>query len=188
MVHEIALRFADGRVYYLGTKKFQSIVAAYGAFCATAPALTAANPCAARVSAIERGYTMASGDRGACLRSRPAQARLTQVTLKPLERAKGFNPRHHQPGRLLLSSIMRTAFRRIVSMTKEQINAVLEKVRSWPEEDQEELAEVSREIEAHRTGVYILNEDERRAIDQAERSDIASDEEVTRFWKRHGIE
>jgi hypothetical protein len=33
------------------------------------------------------------------------------------------------------------------AMTKEQINAVLETVRSWPQEDQEELVEVAREIE-----------------------------------------
>jgi hypothetical protein len=73
-------------------------------------------------------------------------------------------------------------------MTKEQIDAVLEKVRSWPEADQEELAELAREIEARRTGVYVLSEDERQAIEQAERSGIASDEEVAEFWKRHGIE
>ena len=36
-------------------------------------------------------------------------------------------------------------------MTKEQIDAVLEGVRSWPSEDQEELAEIAREIEARRT-------------------------------------
>ena len=36
-------------------------------------------------------------------------------------------------------------------MTKEQINAVLESVRSWPVEDQEELIEIAREIEARRS-------------------------------------
>jgi hypothetical protein len=29
-------------------------------------------------------------------------------------------------------------------MTKEQINAVLENVRSWPQEDQEELVEIAK--------------------------------------------
>jgi hypothetical protein len=72
-------------------------------------------------------------------------------------------------------------------MTKEQINAVLEGVRSWPQEDQEELAELAREIEARRTGVYVLSEDERAAIDEAERSGMASEEEIERFWKRHGV-
>ena len=72
-------------------------------------------------------------------------------------------------------------------MTKEQINAVLEAVRSWPQEDQEELAELAREIEARRTGVYVLSEDERAAIEEAERSGVASEEEVQKFWKRHGV-
>ena len=72
-------------------------------------------------------------------------------------------------------------------MTKDQINAVLEGVRSWPQEDQEELAELAREIEARRTGVYVLSEDERSAIEEAERGGVASVEEVERFWKRHAV-
>ncbi len=72
-------------------------------------------------------------------------------------------------------------------MTKEQINAVLEGVRSWPQEDQEELVEIVREIEARRTGVYVLSDDERTAIEEAERSGVASEEEVEKFWKRHGV-
>ena len=39
-------------------------------------------------------------------------------------------------------------------MTKEQI-AVLDRINSWPEEDREELAELAREIEARRKGVYV---------------------------------
>jgi hypothetical protein len=72
-------------------------------------------------------------------------------------------------------------------MTKEQINAVLEGIRSWPREDQEELVELAREIEARRTGVYILNEDERAAISKARHGQLASDDEVDAFWKRRGI-
>jgi hypothetical protein len=63
-------------------------------------------------------------------------------------------------------------------MTKEQFNAVLEGVRSWPEEDQEELMEIVREIEARRAGTYRATPDELRAIDEADRSGIATDEEV----------
>lgn len=64
--------------------------------------------------------------------------------------------------------------------------AVLENVRSWPDEDLEELAEVAREIEARRSGVYVLSDDERAAIEEAERGGLASDEEVKGFWKRQG--
>jgi len=63
-------------------------------------------------------------------------------------------------------------------MTKEQINAVLEGVRSWPAEDQEELIEIAREIEARRTGSYHATSEELQAIDEADRSGIATDEEV----------
>ena len=64
---------------------------------------------------------------------------------------------------------------------------ILRRVEHWPQEDQDELAEVAREIEARRTGVYALSDDERAALDRALRSDIASDEEVAAFWKRYGI-
>ncbi|MGQ0686747.1 hypothetical protein [Bradyrhizobium sp.] len=43
---------------------------------------------------------------------------------------------------------------------------LLERVAAWPEEDQEELAEVAAEIEARRSGVYRLSEDERKAVEQ----------------------
>jgi hypothetical protein len=63
-------------------------------------------------------------------------------------------------------------------MTKEQINAVLESVRSWPVEDQEELIEIAREIEARRSGSYRATPEELRAIDEADRSGIATEKEV----------
>jgi hypothetical protein len=72
-------------------------------------------------------------------------------------------------------------------MTKEQLNAVLAGVRSWPQEDQEELVEIAREIEARRTGVYALTDDERQAIAKARQSRLASDDEVEAFWKARGV-
>ena len=55
---------------------------------------------------------------------------------------------------------------------------LLEQVQSWPEEDQEELAEYAREIEARRLGAYHASPEELLAIDEAERSGVASAEEV----------
>jgi predicted transcriptional regulator len=76
-------------------------------------------------------------------------------------------------------------------MTKEQINVVLESVRSWPEQDQEELAELAREIEARRTGVYFMNDEERAAVreglDQARRGEFVSDDEMDALWKKYGV-
>jgi len=62
---------------------------------------------------------------------------------------------------------------------------ILRRVEHWPQEDQDELAEVAREIEARRTGVYALNDDERAALDEALQSGVAADEEAAAFWKRH---
>ena len=56
--------------------------------------------------------------------------------------------------------------------------SVLEQVESWPQEDQEELAEYARAIEARRSGVYHATPAELAAIDEAERSGIATEEEV----------
>lgn len=72
-------------------------------------------------------------------------------------------------------------------MTREQIDSVLERVRSWPQEDQEELAELVREIEARRTGIYVLSAEEREAIAKARREPFVSDDDVQAFWKRRGI-
>jgi hypothetical protein len=76
-------------------------------------------------------------------------------------------------------------------MTKEQINAVLETVRSWPTEDQEELAEIVREIQARRTGVYVMSDEERAAVreglEQARRGEFVSDDEMDAFWKKIGV-
>ena len=72
-------------------------------------------------------------------------------------------------------------------MTKEQIAAVLDSIRSWPTEDQEELIEAAREIEARRKGTHILTDDERAAIADARNSAIVADDEATAFWKRRGI-
>jgi hypothetical protein len=66
---------------------------------------------------------------------------------------------------------------------------LLEQVQSWPVEDQEELAEVAREIESRRTGVYRLSDEERTAVragmDAARRGDFASEEEMDEFYRLH---
>jgi hypothetical protein len=55
---------------------------------------------------------------------------------------------------------------------------LLERVESWPPEDQEELAEYVRDIEARRTGIYRATSEELREIDEAERSGVATNDEV----------
>jgi ParB-like chromosome segregation protein Spo0J len=65
---------------------------------------------------------------------------------------------------------------------------ILERVAAWPEEDQEELAEIAREIESRRSGLYVLNREEQAAIEAARSSGFVSDADIAAFWKRHGIE
>jgi hypothetical protein len=63
-------------------------------------------------------------------------------------------------------------------MLAKVLKDVISQAETWPEEDQVELAEYAREIEARRTGVYHATPDELRAIDEADRSGVATDEEV----------
>jgi hypothetical protein len=69
----------------------------------------------------------------------------------------------------------------------QQAKDILRQVTSWPEEDQAELAAVAREIEARRTGVYVLSEDEKAVIEDARKGGYASDQDIAAFWKRHGL-
>lgn len=66
---------------------------------------------------------------------------------------------------------------------------LLDRISSWPEEDQDELAEIAAEIEARRTGIYKLSDDERAAVrkgmDAARRGDFAPDSEMEEFYQLH---
>jgi hypothetical protein len=68
---------------------------------------------------------------------------------------------------------------------------LLERVASWPEEDQEELAEVARQIEARRSGSYEPTPEEetaiREGIAELDRGEWVDEEEMRAFWKRCGI-
>jgi hypothetical protein len=60
-----------------------------------------------------------------------------------------------------------------------KLKDVLDRVETWPQEAQQELAEIALEIEAgFRGGVYHATADELQAIDEADRSGIASEKEV----------
>ncbi len=69
------------------------------------------------------------------------------------------------------------------------LQEVIQHAKTWPEEDQEELAEYAREIEARRTGIYTMSEDERIAVGgglaEADRGEFVSDELVAEAGKRH---
>jgi len=72
-----------------------------------------------------------------------------------------------------------------------KLESLLELVSTWPEEAQAELMKSIAEIESRRSGVYRLSDDERDAIEEAlagiDRGEIATDEEMTALFKRHGV-
>jgi hypothetical protein len=74
-------------------------------------------------------------------------------------------------------------------MTK-TLRDVLAHAETWPREDQDELAEYAREIEARRTGIYTMSDEERIAVGkglaEADRGEFVSDERVAEADKRHG--
>lgn len=73
-------------------------------------------------------------------------------------------------------------------MVAKILQDVMAQAEAWPEEDQMELAETARLIEARRKGVYIMNDDERSAVDEARRGGFVSEREMEAFWRRFGVE
>jgi predicted transcriptional regulator len=74
-------------------------------------------------------------------------------------------------------------------MTKREVDAVLERVRSWPEAEQEEAALLLLALEERRKGVYELSEEEFADLDQAnreiERGEFVPDEEMKALFDRY---
>ena len=59
-----------------------------------------------------------------------------------------------------------------------RLKELLARVETWPESEQAELAEILEEIEIRHRGEYCATDDELRALDEAEASGIASDQDV----------
>jgi hypothetical protein len=74
-------------------------------------------------------------------------------------------------------------------MNRAQIDSILDRVRTWPEERQEDAARILLAMEGQDTGVYRLSDEERAeiraALAEIERGDVASDEEVAAVFNRH---
>ena len=73
-------------------------------------------------------------------------------------------------------------------MTKDQIDAVLDRVRTWPPERQEDAARVLLQMEEAGTEVYQLSEEELADIEEGlkeiERGEVATEEEVAALFSR----
>ena len=72
-----------------------------------------------------------------------------------------------------------------------RLKEALQQAEAWPDEDQAELAEYAREIQAERDGIYVMTDEERAAVEeglaQAKRGEFVPDAVMQAFWKRHGI-
>ena len=73
-------------------------------------------------------------------------------------------------------------------MTKNQIDAVLDRVKTWPPERQEDAVRVLLQMEEASTEVYELSEEELADIEEGlreiERGEVATEEEVAALFAR----
>ncbi|HEV2562384.1 MAG TPA: hypothetical protein VGT78_09610 [Rhizomicrobium sp.] len=73
-------------------------------------------------------------------------------------------------------------------MTKDQIKEILERVLTWPEDQQENAANVLLGMEERDTPYTLSPEDRasiKRGLEQARRGEFVPDEEVKAFFDRH---
>jgi hypothetical protein len=66
---------------------------------------------------------------------------------------------------------------------------VLDRIKSWPQERQDDVARLLDEVERAGTGVVQLSEEERQAVqvglDQAKRGEFVADVDMAAFWERN---
>ena len=76
----------------------------------------------------------------------------------------------------------------LLVMTKEQIEAVFERVKSWPEDRRERAAGMLLELEQFGEKLWPLTDEERADLEEAlremDRGEVATDEEVAAAFRR----
>ncbi len=76
-------------------------------------------------------------------------------------------------------------------MTKDDIEAVLERVRTWPLDRQEDAARILLRMEETDAEELELSDEDQAALDEAEREiergEVASDEEVRAVLDRYRL-
>ena len=78
-------------------------------------------------------------------------------------------------------------------MTAKDIEEVLERVRHWPKERQEDAAEVLLEIERQDSSRYRLSDEQAKEVARIQRdvregkATFATDEQMVALWKSCGL-
>jgi|EndMetStandDraft_7_1072992.scaffolds.fasta_scaffold75539_2 hypothetical protein len=76
-------------------------------------------------------------------------------------------------------------------MTREDVTAILERVRTWPDERQEDLAQIALQLEQQDQAEYSLTDEQVRQVqhirEQVRAGMIASDDEIAALWKKCGL-
>jgi hypothetical protein len=71
-------------------------------------------------------------------------------------------------------------------MTRDQVKEMLDRVLTWPPDDQEKVAQFVREVERRRADDDDITEEEWKLIEErAARRDLATDEEVEQVFGRY---
>jgi|GraSoiStandDraft_32_1057276.scaffolds.fasta_scaffold2852989_2 predicted transcriptional regulator len=73
----------------------------------------------------------------------------------------------------------------------QQLTKLIERVKTWPAWRQHDVARMIEAMEESGTEVYRLSDEERllvdEGLDQANRGQFVSDDDMEKFWNRHRV-